>query len=187
MDEVKNNLAKKIYNKPFEKLCNDRKKIIMAVLQLRRPDDEIVSGFVKIPKSSFKFSRYVLTVLLWVAWIFKIKWVLFIILFMMVFPVIFTIEKDPLIWLYSNTIGRIFKSKDEFVNIDSMRFANGLCSIISLICLLFLYFSGNFWSWILVAVFAIFKTVSAITFCPASKLYSCAIGGDSCCSFLKRK
>jgi len=66
-----------------------------------------------------------------------------------------------------------------------MKFAHGLGTIFSLIIVLFLYFIHLKTGWILVAIFAILKTISAFGYCPASKIYSCMKKGG-CCSISRK-
>ncbi len=184
----KERISKKMYCKSFKDLCVDRKRIVMTMLKLEKLDKKEKEQFVKVPKASFNFCRYAIALLVWATFILKIKWLLFVVFFLMILSALFTVKWAPLILLYSNTIGRFFKSGDEFLSVSSMRFAHSLCSTLSVVCLLVLYFGNEFVGWILVGMFAILKTISAIGLCPAAKLYSCATNkGGSCCSFLRKK
>ncbi len=184
----KDKTAKKMYSKSFNELCDDRKRIVMTMLKVKKLDKEEKQDFIKIPKASFNFCRYSIALIVWISFIFKIKILLVIVFLISIFSAIFTIKRAPLIYIYSNTIGKIFKSKNEFLSIASMRFAHSLCSFISGICVIILYFGNESVAWALVGIFAILKTISAIGLCPASKIYSCATNKNStCCSFLKKK
>jgi hypothetical protein len=79
----------------------------------------------------------------------------------------------------------LFKSKNEILNVKAMRFAHILGSILSGACVVLLYSGLNYAGWILTGILAVMKTISALGFCPASKLYVCMSSGG-CCS-LSRK
>jgi len=140
---------------------------------------------VSISKASFAFCRYSVAVLVWASLIFQIKWIMVLVFFILALSALLKIQKAPMILLYKYTIGKIIKSKDEILNENAMRFAHTMGTILSFICILFLYFINAYAGWILVLCFAVLKTVSAFGMCPASKLYEC-MGNKSCCAFAKK-
>jgi len=140
---------------------------------------------VSISSAGFAFCRYGVAVLVWLSLVAQIKWVMLIVFFILAFSALLKVEKSPMIILYKYTLEKIKKSKQEIINEKAMEFAHGMGTIISFICLMFLYFINIKIGWILVFIFAILKTVSAFGMCPASKLYEC-LGNDSCCAFIKK-
>lgn len=140
---------------------------------------------VSVSVAGFAFCRYAIAVLVWLSLIFQIKWLLIIVFLILALSALLKVQKAPMILLYKYTIGKIVKSKDEILNEHAMRFAHTMGTILSLICLLFLYFINANVGWVLVFVFAILKTISAFGMCPASKLYEC-MGNDGCCAFMKK-
>jgi len=140
---------------------------------------------VSVPKAAFAFCRYSIAILIWLSLIFHLKIILIFVLMIFLLSAILKIQRAPMILLYSNTINKIIKSKDEILNEHAMRFAHIMGSIFSLICLFLLYFVSEQTGWIAVFVFALLKSISAFGFCPASKLYECATN-DSCCAFIKK-
>ena len=79
-------------------------------------------------------------------------------------------------------------SKKEVLNEKAMRFAHSLGTVLSGICVLLIYSPYEFVGWIVVGLFAILKIISAIGFCPASRLYTCATNSNgTCCAFLRKK
>ena len=143
--------------------------------------DKIVS----VPKGAFIFCRYSVAIFIWLAFILKIRWLVILVFVILALSAILKVRKAPMILIYSWTINKIFKSKEELLSEKGMRFAHTLGATFSLIALIFLYFGNVQVGWIIVFVLAILKTISAFGFCPASKLYSCATNG-SCCAFVKR-
>lgn len=132
------------------------------------------------------FCRIAMAVIIWVAFIFKLKFILIIAFLIFLASFVLKIKRAPMIVLYDLSINKIFKSNDELLNEYAMSFAHMIGSIFSFICIIFLYFISDKIGWGLVLVFAILKSISAVGFCPASKLYECATG-DSCCAFVKKK
>lgn len=141
---------------------------------------------VSISSGSFMFCRIAMAVIIWVAFIFKLKFILIIAFLIFLASFVLKIKRAPMIVLYDLSINKIFKSNDELLNEYAMSFAHMIGSIFSFICIIFLYFISDKIGWGLVLVFAILKSISAVGFCPASKLYECATG-DSCCAFVKKK
>ena len=140
---------------------------------------------VSVSVAGFAFCRYTIAVLVWLSLIFQMKWLLVVVFLILALSALLKIQRAPTILLYKYTIGKIVKSKDEILNEHAMRFAHTMGTVLSLICLLFLYFINANVGWVLVSVFAVLKTISAFGMCPASKLYEC-MGNDSCCAFMKK-
>ena len=91
--------------------------------------------------------------------------------------------RAPMILFYTSTVNKLFKSREEILNEHAMRFAHTVGASFALICLIILLFS-QIAGWIAVFIFGVLKTISALGFCPASKLYECASDGK-CCAFVK--
>jgi hypothetical protein len=138
---------------------------------------------VSVPKYAFVFCRYSVTILVWLALFFRDWRILALAGLIMLFSAVLKIRRAPMILLYKYTFGVFLKSPAEIVNENAMRFAHTLAAIILAVSLLLVLVNsaiGCIW----VLGFAVFKTFSAIGFCPASKLYECA-GNGKCCAFAK--
>ena len=147
---------------------------------------KMVQRLVSVSIGGFIFCRYSIAILIWLAYIFAVKELMvatFIILFL---SALLTVKRAPMILLYTYTIDKIFKSKNEFLDLRAMRFAHSLGAILSLIALGLLYGGFEQVGWTFTLVFALLKTVSALGFCPASKLFGC-VTDDACCTFIKNK
>ena len=140
---------------------------------------------VLVPKAAFVFCRYSIALLVWISLLFQSKPMMVLVFIILLFSAILKVGKAPMILLYSFTINKIIKSKEELLNEQAMRFAHTFGSILSLICLLFLYFINENIGWVMVFCFGLLKSISAVGFCPASKLYDC-LNNDSCCAFIKK-
>jgi hypothetical protein len=138
---------------------------------------------VSVPKYAFVFCRYTVAILVWLAFIWRDWRILALVGLIMFFSALLKIRRAPLIVLYKYSVNKIFRSPEEILNESAMRFAHTLATILSVICLAALYINPHV-GWALVLFFAVLKTISAVGFCPASKLYECA-GSDKCCSFAK--
>lgn len=143
------------------------------------------NDFVKIRSDAFAFCRYGIMLMVWSAFIFKIEWLVLLTFAILAISAIFTVQYAPMILLYNNTAGLLFKGKTENLGIGGMRFAHILGSIFSGIAILFLYIWSSKIGWIIVLFLAIMKTISAIGLCPAYKVYNCMKSGG-CCSLTKK-
>ena len=138
-----------------------------------------------IESAGFAFCRYGVMVLVWLALIFRIKGLVGLVFLILLFSAIFTVKYAPMIIIWRYTLGKMFKSKTEVLNVKAMRFAHTLGAIIAGICVLLLYSGNNLVGWGLVGFLAIMKTISALGFCPASKVYTCMSSG-TCCAFSRK-
>jgi hypothetical protein len=138
---------------------------------------------VSVPQYAFIFCRYTVAIFVWLSFILRDWRILALVGAIMFFSALLKIRHAPMIVIYKYIFGKILKSPEEILNESAMRFAHILATGLSVICLIALYFAPRI-GWPLVLFFALLKTVSAVGFCPASKLYECA-GSDKCCSFAK--
>lgn len=139
-----------------------------------------------IPKGAFIFCRYGVAVMLWLSYFMRAEWLLLAALAAFVLSAAFTITKAPMILLYKLTIEKLVRTRVEFVNVQAMQFAHILAAMLTLSCVLLMHLAGAEAGWRAVLILAALKSISALGFCPASKLYECATG-DSCCTFLGKK
>jgi hypothetical protein len=140
---------------------------------------------VSVPKAAFIFCRYTLTVMVWAALIFQWKWMAVITCLILLLSAFLKIGRAPLIVLYTCTCNRLFKSSHEVLDENAMRFAHSLGGIINLFAVFFLYLIHEPVGWVILFCLGVIKTIGAIGFCPASKLYNC-LTSDECCRFLKK-
>ncbi len=138
---------------------------------------------MKISKNAFRFCKITITILAYLAYIFKSKELILLVFLLLLFSAILKIRRAPLIFIYSNTIDKIFHSKKIDLDEKAMRFAHSLGSIFSGLCVLLVYLNLKF-AWILVLIFAIMKTISAFGYCPGEKVYSCMKNG--CCKITQK-
>jgi hypothetical protein len=138
-----------------------------------------------VKSAEFLFCRIGVMILVWAALIFRTKELILLSFLILLFSAILTVKYSPMIILWRYTFGLFIKSGDEVLNVKAMRFAHSLGTIIAGICVLFLYFGNQTIGWGFVWFFAIMKTISALGFCPASKVYVCMSNG-TCCAFSRK-
>jgi hypothetical protein len=141
---------------------------------------------VAISKGAFIFCRYSMAVLVWLAFILRIKILVAVLCGLLVLSALLTVRRAPLVWLYTVTINRLFPSPDEWLSVAGMRVAHTMGAIFAALCLVFLYKISEPVGWWLTLAYCVVKTISAIWACPVYKLYACMKSGN-CCTFLKRK
>lgn len=141
---------------------------------------------VSVSKAAFLFCKYTVAIILWAAFIFKLKWLLFVSFGILALSAILKIQNAPLVWSYTNTINRFIKSENEILDEVGMQFAHTLGSILNLICILLVYSVNTSIGWSFVAIVALAKTAGAMGFCTALKLYNCLKSGG-CCNLLAKK
>ena len=144
------------------------------------------SQFAVVPQGAFRFCRYSVAALAWLAFALKLKLLLWVVFAILALSALLTIRRAPLVMLYTWTFGRLFSSPGERLNVSAMRFAHTLGSVLVLVCLLFLHVLDERVGWGLTLCFCVIKTISAIGLCPAYKLYGCATSG-TCCAFMKKE
>lgn len=142
---------------------------------------------VSVPKSGFVFCKYSVAVILWLSFILKLKWLVIISFAILALSAILKIKRAPLIWVYSMTINKIIESKNEILDENAMKFAHTLGSLLTLICIILLYFVNEPSGWIMVLIVSIAKTAGALGFCSALKLYGCLSNGQCCRNVGNRK
>lgn len=138
-----------------------------------------------IKSAEFLFCRIGVMVLIWLAFFLRIRGLILISFIILLLSALFTVKYAPMILIWRYTLGLVFKSRDEVLNVNAMRFAHSLGATIAGVCVLLLYIGNQTIGWGFVLFFAIIKTISASGFCPASKLYVCMSSG-TCCNFSKK-
>ncbi len=139
---------------------------------------------VTVQSGAFLFCRVGITVLLWAAWAMRSIPLLSLVCAILALSALLGVDRAPMILLYSWTVGRIVPGKTETIDRTAMRFAHTLGTVWSLCCLLIIVSGFANIGWGVTFLLAIMKTISALGYCPASRLYICATGG--CCPLSRR-
>lgn len=140
---------------------------------------------VTIQRNAFVFCRYSVALLIWLALILQDIYVLVAAFVILALSAALKVHRAPLVWLYTQTLGRVIASKEVVLDVSAMRFAHTAGAVLALTCIILVYrdIPG---AWIVVAGFAALKTLSAVGLCPAYKLYGCMMEGG-CCALTGKK
>ncbi|HEX9063350.1 MAG TPA: DUF4395 family protein [Clostridia bacterium] len=136
---------------------------------------------VEIPNGSFNFCKYTISLLLWCSLILQSKILLLACFAILVLSALLKVKNAPLVFLYTNTINRIFESKRIILDENAVWFAHVVGAVFSGAALLVLYFVNPLAGWILTGVLAVLKTSGAFGFCGAMKLYGCLTNPNGKC------
>lgn len=142
------------------------------------------SKLVAVSKGAFAFCRYSVSAMLWIAFLFRIKWLVLVSFLVLLFSALLRIQNAPLIFLYRKTLHQFFKTEDQMLDEYGMLFAHSIGAFFSLLSFVFLCTNEPI-GWSILFFLAILKTVAAFGFCSALKFYGCMSKGD-CCSFSKK-
>ena len=135
---------------------------------------------VQIPRSAFAFCRWSLTGLLWLALATRQAWVLAAVVGLLALSAILRVDRSPMVVLHRTTLGRLFPpAAFEFMDVTAMRFAHGTGAVLGT-CVLVAILRNPRSGWVALAPFCVLKTISALGFCPASKLFVCMRKGGCC-------
>ena len=148
--------------------------------------DACVSDQVAVPKAAFAFCRYSMALLIWLAFLLKLKVLVVVVFVLLAASAVLTIRRAPLVWIYTQTVHRWVKSSDELLSLAGMRVAHSMGALFAATCLLLLYVGNERVGWAFTFGYCVVKTISAIWACPVYKLYACMKSGN-CCTFLKKK
>lgn len=135
---------------------------------------------VSISKNAFAFCRYSVAVMIWLAWIFRLKELLLAAFIVLLFSAILKVRRAPMILIYKYTVGKFFPGENVIVDEKGMQFAHSVGAVISGLCLILLYMGYTAAGLMLTFALALLKTSSAFGFCSALKLYSCMNSGTCC-------
>ena len=135
---------------------------------------------VAIPRPAFAFCRVSLTVLLWVALYLSSVWLVALVFAILVLSVLLKVQRSPMIQLYQQSVLRLFPATHEvFLDVPAMRFAHGMGAAMALGVIVAMLVNPPV-GWYFLAAFCVLKTIAALGFCPASKLFVCLRKGGCC-------
>lgn len=141
---------------------------------------------INIHHRAFAFCKYSFAFCLWLGVFLQSKGLVFGVLLFLVLSVILKAKKAPFIFLYTNTIERLWPSKEIMVDQNAIRFAHVVGSVFAGLGLIVLYMGYEWLGWGIIIVLAILKTSGAFGKCGAMKLYSCLNNPKGqCCRFGK--
>jgi hypothetical protein len=135
---------------------------------------------VQVPRSAFAFCRWSLTALLWWAFLARQAWPVAAVAAILAMAALLKVHRSPMVLLWSWTALRIRAPRHyDFLDVGAMRFAHAAGTVLALAVLLALHLAPRGGRGFLL-FYCCLKTVSALGFCPASKLFTCLRKGGCC-------
>ncbi len=143
---------------------------------------------VTIQRNAFLFCRYGVALMVWGALLFPTAraYLLGAVLVIMALSAALKVHRAPMVWVYTQTLGRIVPSRDVVLDVKAMRVAHGLGALLALVCLSLVLHEKPYAVYA-IAAFAALKTASALGACPAYKLYGCVTKGGGCCALTGKR
>jgi len=142
---------------------------------------------VPIARGAFIFCRWSLAIIFWLAFFLRLKILVVAGGIILALSALLTIRRAPMIALYTATVQHVFPSRMEILDEYAMRFAHGFGTVLAGICAVLLYSPVERIGWGFLLFFAVAKTVGALGYCTATKLYHCMSSNGGCCSLTKRQ
>jgi protein-S-isoprenylcysteine O-methyltransferase Ste14 len=134
----------------------------------------------RVPRAAFAFCRISLTMLLWLALWYDSVWLVTAVFAILLLSAIVKVQHSPVIQLYQQTVLRIFPTWHfELLDVPAMRFAHTMGMMMSLAVILAMLADSQI-GWFGLLAFCLLKTVAALGYCPASKLFACMKNGGCC-------
>jgi hypothetical protein len=140
---------------------------------------------VVIQDNAFVFCRYTIAGLIWLALLLHSLWLLVLVFVVLAASALLKVNRAPMVVLWTSTLGRVVRSRETVLDVRAMRFAHSMGSALAAVSIVLVALGVPF-AWWFVAAFAALKTLSALGFCPAYKIWGCAIQGG-CCALTSRR
>ncbi len=142
---------------------------------------------VEITNGAFNFCKYTIATLLWGALILQSKVLVLVCFAILVLSAFLKVKRAPLVFIYTQTLEKVFKSKPIILDENSVWFAHTVGAVFSGVALVLLYFINPFAGWVTTGVLAVLKTSGAFGFCGAMKLYGCMNNPNGNCCRVGKK
>ena len=143
---------------------------------------------VSVSRNGFRFCRYSVAVMVWIGVIWRVEPLILVCALIMAASALLTVRRAPLIWLWTQTVDRAIPSATEVLDANGMRFAHIVATFalgIPWVVLNYGPITATEAMWRLLVFVAAFKTLGALGYCPVSRFFTCAIGGGTCCPWMK--
>jgi hypothetical protein len=140
---------------------------------------------VELPQGAFAFCRWSLALALWAALLAHQAWLVAATGAILAASALLGVGRSPMIMLWRWTAHRLLPTAHVVLDANAMRFAHAMGALLCAVTftlLLTMPLAGRAALLLLVAL----KTVGALGFCTASKLYECTARGG-CCGILGRR
>jgi hypothetical protein len=141
---------------------------------------------VAVPSAAFAFCRWTLAITLWAALLLRQPGLVAVTAVVLGVSALLGVGRAPLVVLWKLTLHRVIPTRDAILNEHAMRFAHALGALLAAVTYVFLLLAPTVGRAGLILLVAV-KTIGALGFCPAGKLYECVVGGGGCCGLLGKK
>ena len=145
---------------------------------------------VSVSRNGFMFCRWSVTVMAWAGVIWRVPWLIVVSAVIMAASAILTVRRAPMISLWTWVVEHGSPHRTEVLDAGGMRFAHIVATMalgIPWAVLQFGPLASAEAMWRILIFVAAFKTLGALGFCPASRMFTCLLqgAGGNCCSWLK--
>lgn len=137
----------------------------------------------RITKGSFHCCRISVAVLVWAGIITRNVWFLYATAFILGLSALLKVKKAPMVWLYMQTLERLWPTERITVDENALFFAHTVGFIFTVVCIGLISLHPAGW-WVTIGL-GVLKLSGACGYCSALKLYSC-MSSDDCCRVSKR-
>ena len=106
----------------------------------------------------------------------------------MVASAILTVRRAPMVVLYTVLVERFKPSQVVVLDATGLRLAHVVAAVGLAVPLAYLQWGDAnqaLGAWRFLYALALFKTAGAMGFCAVSRMFTCMVGGGSCCAFLR--
>lgn len=127
---------------------------------------------VQVNSWALRLCRATTVVFLLAALYFQSFWFVILVFILMASSTVFSISRSPLIVLYTRILTRFGVKKEEIIDVNAIRFAQGLGSVLLLCAMLLLYaFHHPFGGWVLVSIVAFSTAFGSLGYCLGAYIY----------------
>lgn len=127
---------------------------------------------VSVNSWALRLCRATTVALLLAALYFQFFWLVVFVFILMASSAIFSISRSFLVALYTSIFIRLGVTKEEIVDLNAIRFAQGLGSVLLLCAILLLYaFHHPFGGWTLVSIVAFSTALGSLGYCLGAYIY----------------
>jgi hypothetical protein len=141
---------------------------------------------VTVNRQSIAFCKYVIAGLLWLAIILRNIIPVYIVFFIMLVSAFTGVNKSPLVKLFDLTFAKLTNTKQEYINMHSMRFAHIVGCVFCVLSLVSYYFISSILALVITVILAVLQSIASFGYCSAQKLYECVVCNSNCCRIGKK-
>ena len=121
---------------------------------------------------ALRLCRATTVILLLVALYFMIPWLTILVFILMASSAFLSLSHSPLVVAYSSILNKLGATKEEIVDVNAIRFAQGLGSVLLLCAMSLIYVAGHpFGGWVFVSIVALSTAFGSVGYCLGAYIY----------------